>query len=142
MNRAELIQNIVENLARCQRPTFDAKWKMIGLSHGQLSMLFILLYHPEATAKEIASFLGISKSAISQVIDPLEEKAFISRQLDTKDRRIARLALTSKGKKALDQVHKLKFEGLRSRLDSLSTNELEQMAKIYKKMSIIAIENK
>lgn len=135
MDRAELVQDIVENLTRCQRPAFNSNWKKIGLSHAQMSMLFMLLYHPQASSKEIASCLGTTKSAISQVIEPLEQKRLISRQPDLKDRRIVRLRLTAKGKKVLHEVHKLKFAGLRSRLDSLSTKELSQLAQIYKKMA-------
>src|SRR5476649_35398 len=125
MSKEELIQQIVENLARCQRPSFNLAWKKLGLSHAQLSMLFILFYHPDASAKEIAGFLDISKSAISQIIDPLADKKMVARQEDPKDRRIIRLALTAKGKATVNKLHKLKSTGLRSALENLSTAELE-----------------
>jgi DNA-binding MarR family transcriptional regulator len=58
---------------------------------------------------------------------------FIERQNDLKDRRIVRLNLTDKGKKALKEINKLKFSGLRSALDNLSDKELEQMANLHLK---------
>ena len=135
MGKEELIQQTVESLARCQRPGLSLNWKEIGLSHAQLSMLFMLFYHPEASAKEIAGFLGISKSAISQVIDPLAEKNLVSRQDDPKDRRIVRLNLTAEGKAKVHKLNKLKSAGLRSALEKLSSDELKQLYGLSQKMA-------
>jgi DNA-binding MarR family transcriptional regulator len=134
MSKEELTQEIIESLARCQRPGLNLAWKEIGLSHAQLSMLFMLFYHPEASAKDIVGFLGISKSAISQVIDPLADKQLVSRQDDPKDRRIVRLNLTASGKAKVNKLNKLKFAGLRSALENLSTAELEQLYTLCQKM--------
>ena len=134
MGKEELTQEIIESLTRCQRPSFNLAWKEIGLSHAQLSMLFMLFYHSEASAKDIAGFLGISKSAISQVIDPLADKQLVSRQDDPKDRRIVRLSLTASGKAKINKLNKLKSAGLRSGLENLSTTELKQLHILCHKM--------
>jgi DNA-binding MarR family transcriptional regulator len=135
MGKEELIQEVVESLARCQRPRLSLNWKEIGLSHAQLSMLFMLFYHPEASSKDIAGFLGISKSAISQVIDPLADKRLVSRREDSKDRRIVRLNLTAEGRTKVIKLNKLKSAGLRSALEKLTTDELKQLRILSQKMS-------
>ena len=135
MNRAEYKQEIIENLVRCQRPSSFPSWKEVGLSHAQVSMLYMLSYHKKITAKQIAEYLGISKSAISQLIDPLVENGFVTRSVDPKDRRIARLSLNLKGKEILNKLSKSKFAGLRSALDSLEPKEIEQLHKLSLKMA-------
>lgn len=135
MNKEELVQEIIENLSRCQRAPGHDGWQKIGLSHAQVSMLFMLYYHPEASPKQLADHLGISKSAISQLLDPLVDKKMVRRQNDPNDRRIVRLHLTSIGKKALKEVHKLKYAGIRSALNELSEHELKQMTTLCQKMA-------
>lgn len=134
MNREETIQEIVESLTRCQKMPSASGWQKIGLSRGQVSMLFMLLYHPDSSVKQITEFLGITKSAVTQLMDPLVQKSLVSRQNDTNDRRIVRLSLTPSGKKIIKEVNKLKYAGMRSALDTLPSKDLEQLVKIYRKM--------
>ena len=135
MNREEQIQSIVESLVKCQRPVLSAGWKDLGLSHAQIGLLFMLSYHKQLQAKQIAEFMGVTKSAVSQLTDPLLEKGLLSRQNDPKDRRIAHLDLTVKGTKLVKKINKLKFAGLRSRLAVLDNKELEQLEGFCRKMA-------
>jgi DNA-binding MarR family transcriptional regulator len=113
-----------------------ADWRKIGLSHSQIGMLFMIHHHREANVKKISEHLGVTKSAITQLLDPLVTNGFIERQNDVSDRRIVRFSLTGKGKKVLKEINKLKFSGLRSALDNLSDKELEQLAKLHQKASL------
>ena len=85
MNREDLIQEVVESIAKCQRPASFTKWREVGLSHAQLGMLFMLSYHRKLQVKQIAEYLGISKSAASQVVTPLTAKGLVERQVDAGD---------------------------------------------------------
>lgn len=49
---------------------------------------------------EIAGMLGVKPSAVSFLLDKLEEKGMVERKLGTSDRRRIELALTKKGKKS------------------------------------------
>lgn len=135
MEKEQLIQSVIENMAKCQRPAIKYGWKEIGLSHAQMGMLYLLHYHPEASVKEAADFLGISKSAATQLLDPLADKGLIERQNDPSDRRIVRLSLTGKGGQALKKMAKHKYAGLRSAMEALSQEELRQLNHLYKKMA-------
>ena len=135
MNREDLIQEVVELMARCQRPVNFSAWQKLGISHSQVGLLFMLSYHKRLQAKQIAEYLGISKSAVSQLADPLIKKGLLGRQIDPKDRRIAHLTLTTAGQKEIKKLHKLKYSGLRSRLDNLSTTELKQLANLARKIA-------
>jgi MarR family 2-MHQ and catechol resistance regulon transcriptional repressor len=134
MKRDELIQEIIETLARCQKVSANPSfWQKIGLSHSQIGMLFMILHRENANVKQIAEHLGVTKSAITQLLDPLVTKGFIERQTDASDRRIVRFNLTDKGKKAIKEIHKQKFAGLRSALDSLSDSEIQQLTALHRK---------
>jgi DNA-binding MarR family transcriptional regulator len=134
MKRDGLVQEIIENLTKCQKAVgTSSAWREIGLSHSQVGMLFMILHHNDTNVKQIAEHLGVTKSAITQLLDPLVTKGFIERQNDPNDRRIVRFNLTIKGNQAIKDINKLKFSGLRSALDNLSDNEIEQLATLHKK---------
>jgi DNA-binding MarR family transcriptional regulator len=135
MNREDLIQEIVESIAKCQRPANFSTWQEIGLSHAQLGMLFMLSYHRKLQVKQIAEYLGISKSAASQVVTPLAAKGFVERPIDSQDRRIVHLTLTTVGIKALKQLHKFKFAGIRSAVNNLNDKEISQFHGLCQKMA-------
>jgi MarR family transcriptional regulator, 2-MHQ and catechol-resistance regulon repressor len=135
MNREALIQEIVENMARCQRPANLSLWQKIGLSHAQMGILYMLLYHQNLQAKQISEYLGVSKSAVSQLIEPLVEKRYIERLPAPSDRRIVMLSLSAKGRQAMKRLSKYKFAGFRSRLESLPEKDLDQLAGLVRKLS-------
>ena len=135
MDREQRIQSIIEILAKCQRPAITAVRKATSLSHAQLGMLYLLFYHKQASVKETADYLGVTKSAVTQLADPLAIKEFITRQNDPLDRRIVRMSLTPKGAQELKKIAKLKFTGIRSALKKLDDGELERLYELHKKMA-------
>ena len=136
MKREDLIQDVVESLSKCQRLAAPSAWKTLGLSHAQIGMLFMLFHHSEATVKQISEYLGVTKSAVTQLLDPLVDKKLVNRTHDPKDRRFVRLGLTPSGLLLLKKLHGLKFAGIRSALDSLSGKELAQLADLHRKMAL------
>lgn len=139
MSREDLIQEVVELMARCQRPVNFSAWQKLSISHSQVGLLFMLSYHKRLQAKHIAEYLGVSKSAVSQLADPLIKKGLLDRQTDPKDRRIAHLSLTASGQKEIKKLHKLKYAGLRWRLDGLSTAELNHLAGLVRKIAAVQL---
>jgi len=133
MSKEDKVQAIVEIIARLQKPSLNSGWKKLGLSHAQLGMLYLLSRHDNSSVKEAADFLGISKSAITQLVDPLVEKALISRQTDPVDRRIVRLTLTAKGRLALKNLARYKLDGVRSAIGTLNDKEVEAVCILLKK---------
>lgn len=135
MIKDELVQGIIEDLAKCQRPALTSGWKKLGLSHAQVGMLFLLSYHQDSSVKDVSDFLGISKSAVTQLMSPLIDRGFVNRSEDAKDRRIVRLSLTAKGSAELKKLAKHKYAGLRSRLEGLSTGDLRTLADLCHKLT-------
>jgi len=135
MNREQQIQTIIENLAQFQRSTLSAAWKYLGLSHAQIGMLYLLFYHDQASVKETSDYLGVTKSAVTQLADPLVAKGFVARHSDPKDRRIVRMSLTTEGAREFKSLSKHKFDGVRAAIDKLNDKDLERLYKLYQKMA-------
>jgi len=138
MKRAETIQSIVENLVRCQRPGAFADWQKFDLSRAQAGMLFLLHHHKAASVKQTADFLGISKSAATQLMEPLVAKSLVSRVNDPRDRRIARLSLTESGELIVKELLKHKLDDLRSAITALDHEDIERLYQISQKMAALA----
>jgi DNA-binding MarR family transcriptional regulator len=108
-------------------------WKRAGLSHAQVGMLYLLAHHTESSVKEAADFLGITKSAVTQLADPLDAKGLIARRPDPADRRIVRLSLTPQGRQLLKKLAQHKFDALRAAIGSLDDKEVEALCGLLKK---------
>ena len=53
------------------------------------------------TAGALTSFLGLTKGTVSQTLKALDTRGLVHKQIDAKDRRRIRLALTAKGQRCL-----------------------------------------
>jgi DNA-binding MarR family transcriptional regulator len=131
MKRPDHVQAIIENLAKLQRSALKSGvWKDLGISHAQVSMLYLLSFHNHSSVKQTGDFLGVSKSAITQLADPLVEKGLISRKNDPTDRRIVRMSLTDKGLLALKKLAKHKYDGVRTAVGYMSDEEVETLSSL------------
>ena len=136
MSRENNIEFIVLSLAKLQRPGFKKGFtKDIGLSHAQLGVIALLSHYAQSSVKDTADYLGISQSAVTQLADPLAEKGYITRANDPSDRRVVRLELTNKGRQLMHKIARLKFDGIRAGIDSLSDSEVDKLHKLVAKMS-------
>jgi len=89
----------------------DAAFKeALGISHTQLGVLFILEKKPGAMLKEVSEELGINASAITALIDRMEDAGWIERRPDPGDRRAHRLVLTEKARPILARILDLSTE--------------------------------
>lgn len=144
ISKEDKIQEIIESLSRLHRPApasaghrpiEHGAWRALGLSHAQIGMLYMLYCHENASFKQIAKYLDVSNSAITQLVEPLLDKGLVLRQVDPKDRRSAKLTLSPKGKDLLKKFKKQKTEGLRTALNGLNSNDLTHFTRICQKMS-------
>lgn len=108
---------------------------MEGLSKAQAGVLFVIHHHKDITAKDIADFLGVTRSSVTQIIEPLASRGLIVRQADNMDRRIIHITLTAEGRKTVTRLVKAKMSGLHSALEVLTDKELATLAKLHRKMA-------
>jgi DNA-binding MarR family transcriptional regulator len=79
------------------------------------------------TVGQLADARQISRSAISQTVELLVVKGYVSRQERVADRRYVRLDLTDKGTELLDTAYAENHKWIMNKLSSLSPDELNCM---------------
>lgn len=69
----------------------------LGISTTQLGVLFILESEPGALPKQVSEILGINRSAITALVDRMEEAGLVRREPSDDDGRVVHLFATSSG---------------------------------------------
>ena len=87
---------------------------LYGLPFGEFLVLKIIRQlsqlpggEDKVTASQIHSLGGISKPGISQILNSLENKELIRREIDKRDRRAIAVSLTPKGESVIQDAHKI-----------------------------------
>ena len=83
---------------------------------------------------ELAAAKNISRPAISQAVEVLVKKGLLTRVQSAQDRRYVELALTDAGNNLLDTVFKETREWMKERMQTLTADELETIAKAMEAM--------
>jgi DNA-binding MarR family transcriptional regulator len=77
------------------------------------------------TLTELAQLERVQPPSITKVVARLEEEGLVRRSIDLKDRRVARIALTAKGKRFIEHNRSRKNAYLARAMSTLSPQELE-----------------
>jgi DNA-binding MarR family transcriptional regulator len=101
--------------------------KRTGLSAPQVWALTVLQRESGLSLGELAERLFAHPSTISVVIDRLEERGAVRREVDPEDRRGIRLSLTAVGRRLLRESPPPVQLGLRQALESMPATRLRQL---------------
>lgn len=92
---------LAADIARLQNTYLRRTMKKLGASHAQWGMLGQLALHQGITQMDLAKILGLSKVAVTGLVNRVVRAGWAERRLDDRDRRVRRLFLTGKAKKAV-----------------------------------------
>ena len=102
-------------------------------------MVLELLYskgpHP---VQKISETLSIPSGSITYVVNKLEKKGLVERQVNPTDRRAYHVVLTDKGTILFDEIFPQHVETISANLASVSNEEKEQLLLLLKKIGISA----
>lgn len=98
------------------------------ISMAQLSILMILEENGPMRISQIAATETIRIPTASNAVNQLETMELVTRVRDTSDRRGVSVTLTDKGREELRRLSEERAEQLASMLDSLSDEELKEVA--------------
>ena len=88
-----------------------------------------------ATISELAEFLQERHNAVVGLADRARRRGLVTKELDARDRRLVRVALTPEGRKLLHQLsalHRLELSRLQARAGLAFGLRAERMAKLNK----------
>lgn len=111
-----------------------------NLSVAEMHTLVAVGRRGEKTMTTIAGELRINVSTLSIAINKLEKKGCVRRIRNEEDRRVVRISLTAKGRRALDQHEKFYFDMVEEACGSMDEQgkrifiqSLENMAEFFEK---------
>lgn len=97
----------------------------LGVSTGEGHLLSYLRSYAPCPIAEIVRVFGIRPSTMTSILERLDEKGLLTREVDPEDRRSVRVNLTREGKVAADRINRV-VRDLEERIGSrVGRSELE-----------------
>lgn len=111
-----------------------------GINSSQLHLLYEIAYNKEINQEQISARCNINKGSVARSIKKLEDKGFVTRQVDENNRRQNKVSLTEKGKETLKKGSEIvdMWENKIIKPDGYIKKELLQQ--ILKEIAIKTIE--
>ena len=88
-------------LFRATKQRLQAIAERQSLTFPQLIALFRLYRDGTMTMSDLSAQLGVTRGALTGLVDRLEENGLVARRPDHSDRRVIHLALTAEGRQAM-----------------------------------------
>jgi len=101
----------------------------LELTYAQAQVLFYVAQHPGCHMGQVAKTFTVTLSAITQIVDRLVQKRFLTRSSKPVDRRVSLLELTAEGKALVQELEKLQVEVLEPVLQRLSARDRDHLIK-------------
>jgi DNA-binding MarR family transcriptional regulator len=143
--RTQLLEQLLNQLGYISRSISAPHGFSFGeivLTRPQINIFFFVAHHQEGVSvKDIATFLTVTKGAVTQFIDTLVEKNLVKREEDARDRRLQRITLTEFAESRFDQFKQSYYRSLNTLFDALSDKEVEQLVSLLEKLSIADASN-
>lgn len=117
-----------------------AEKNTLPLTTPQLILLHLLFKKERWMVTELAEKMTVKPSAITAMIDRLEQNNYAERERDAKDRRVVFVRISSEGKKVLKKAGEKRKEILIHYLRQLDEDELTSLVTISEKLAHIIVE--
>ncbi len=106
----------------------------LGLSIAGFRVLFTVWVFGELEPRQIAAFSGVTRAAVSGVLNTLERSELIDRSRDQADRRLVTVRLTPSGSDLVKTAYRDQNQREAVHFDALSADELQAFSKIMRKL--------
>lgn len=105
----KFINRIISIVYRYNQRFFTHKLEEYSLpiEVGQISTLIQIYRHPGITQDGISLNAGIDKGTVAHIIKQLEKADIVTRQTDSKDRRVNHIFATQKGLESKEQIFQI-----------------------------------
>lgn len=123
-----------------QSSAFQRAWRLYFgkqpdvISMPQCGLMLCIKSKQPVSGKAIAEYIGVSRSAVTQLLDALSSEGFIERHPDAHDRRITYISLTQKGTQRLEEIEQVGREFFSRVTQVLTDEEMRTIIRIQTKM--------
>ncbi|MDE2079572.1 MAG: MarR family transcriptional regulator [Patescibacteria group bacterium] len=104
-------------------------------SHLQLEVLRYVGEHEAPTMKEVAGYLCVTPPSATFLIGGLVDGGELARVADSRDRRVVRLVLTPRGRRAFRESSEKILRRMKEVLGALSAREAQELSRMLKKIA-------
>lgn len=104
---------LITKIKQVQGRIFDLLLQKAGIQEfngAQGRILYVLWQEDGLPIIELSKRTGLAKTTLTSMLDRMDEKGFLERIVDNKDRRMIRVFLTSKAKVLNDQYNEVSSE--------------------------------
>lgn len=129
MEREELMSRLL-GIAKAHYDRLGEEASQLGLTLPQARVLYFVKMDP--MVRKLAKRLSCDASYITGIVDTLEKKGLLTRQVDPEDRRVKKLVLTPEGHRVRAKVVQAMSESFD--LDGLIPDEAAQFAHLLRKI--------
>jgi DNA-binding MarR family transcriptional regulator/response regulator of citrate/malate metabolism len=135
--------SIVTRIARTVLRITDDHAAKLGISQTKLAVLMDLSRESEcgASPSELAKHCGVSRAAMTGLLDGLENDGYVERVSHPSDRRALTIELTSKGQQFLDLIAPQNPYRLSELMAALSEPEREKLQELAMKITYLFAES-
>jgi DNA-binding MarR family transcriptional regulator len=100
----------------------------------EVRVMFEIYYDEKATVRKIKNLLMVDEGYLSRTIDKLRKRGIVSKKQSEIDRRSYILSLTVQGKKIFEKIELRQNESVRSLIDTLTQEELDELIKTMQRI--------
>lgn len=112
-----------------------------GLTRTQFFLMQSIWKSKQCRQTELAEMMDVKPSAITVIIDRLENNGYVIRKSDAKDRRVVLVELTKKGEETLEEVRLLRLDAINQLLSRLPKEEAEAFLLSFEKLARISSDD-
>ncbi|WP_028880408.1 MarR family winged helix-turn-helix transcriptional regulator [Terasakiella pusilla] len=127
--------HLIRRLHQISTQIFQQRLHDVGfdLTPVQFATLEVLHNHPNIEQAQVASIIAYDRATIGGVIDRLEQKGFIQREVSKKDRRAREVRLSQDGLKSYKKVAPIVADLQHDILQNLDETEQKDLLKLLQK---------
>ena len=126
---------IIARLYRQGRWYMDQRMASFGLGSGQHIFLFHLYRHNGTSQDELTRALELDKATTARALQKLEEKGYVNRLSDEKDKRINRVYLTEQAYAIQEELQSFSKEWQSILVSDLTSDELVDLKYLIEKIA-------
>jgi DNA-binding MarR family transcriptional regulator len=142
-SRQELLKNLIEKITRVIQDIHKEQHFPYGnlvLRRQQMMIMFFINKNKgNASVNDIAKFLRVTPSAVTQFVDELVEKKLVEREKNINDRRGINIKLSPKTKEKFSKFEKDYLIGASKTFGSLSDEEINDLIRLLGKIKSAAV---
>ncbi|SFS72341.1 MarR family winged helix-turn-helix transcriptional regulator [Marininema halotolerans] len=125
----QAFQHVVHKLRRGIQQQLEENW-------GVADFVFLHQLHTQGPSKgsDLSSELNVTNSHVTQHVNRMVKKGWISRHRSTDDKRIVELAITPAGTEVYNEMVKRRFQYFQQLFHTLSDEELDSLLHLLQKL--------